>query len=67
MTFATDAYQCAEKADCLVLVTEWNEFRELNLEKIKKLMKAPNLVDARNVYDPKRVKELGFAYLSVGR
>jgi len=67
VTFATDAYECAEKADCLVLVTEWNEFRELNLEKIKKLMKAPNLVDARNVYDPKRVKELGFAYLSVGR
>ncbi len=65
--FATDAYRCAEKADALVLMTEWNELRELNLERIKKLMRKPNLVDARNVYQPDRVKKLGFAYLSIGR
>jgi UDPglucose 6-dehydrogenase len=67
ISFASDAYDCAKNADCLLLVTEWNEFRELNLESIKKLMKSPNLVDARNVYEPEKVKRLGFAYTSVGR
>lgn len=67
VTYTTDAYKCAKNADCLVLVTEWNEFRELNVEKIKKLMKTPNLVDAKNVYDPQKVKKLGLAYASVGR
>jgi UDPglucose 6-dehydrogenase len=67
VAFAKDAYECAEKTDCLILVTEWNEFRELNLEKIKKIMNHPNLVDARNVYDPDQARKLGFAFLGIGR
>ena len=65
--FTADAYACAEKVDCLVLVTEWNQFRELNLEKIKKVMNKPNLIDARNVYDPDQARKLGFAYSGIGR
>jgi len=67
VVFAKDPYECAKKADCLILVTEWNEFRELNLERIKKVMNHPNLVDARNVYDPDQAGKLGFAYLGIGR
>lgn len=65
--YCNDAYEVAENTDCLVLVTEWNEFRELDLEKIKSLMRAPRLVDCRNVYTPKIMKQLGFAYSDVGR
>lgn len=60
-------YETVEGADCLVVVTEWNEFRYLDFEKIKSLMAQPNIVDGRNVYEPKEMKELGFNYLSVGR
>ncbi len=65
--FCKDPYQVAAGSDGLVLVTEWNEFRELNLEKIKRLMKAPNFVDARNVYIPEQMRKLGFNYSSIGR
>lgn len=54
-------------ADCLVVVTDWDEFKEMDLEKIYKLMKNHNIVDGRNIYDPKRAKDLGFSYLGVGR
>lgn|SRR5574341_21781 len=64
--FCKDAYEVASGADCLVLVTEWNEFRELSLEK-KSLMNHPNLVDARNVYYPEQMRKLGFNHVSVGR
>jgi UDPglucose 6-dehydrogenase len=67
ITFCTDAYQAAEGADALVIVTEWNEFRALNLQKIKSLLKQPLLIDLRNIYDPKRVEKEGFSYTSVGR
>jgi UDPglucose 6-dehydrogenase len=67
ITFCTDAYQAAEGADALVIVTEWNEFRALNLQKIKSLMTQPLLIDLRNIYDPKRVAKEGFSYTSVGR
>ena len=67
ITYCTDAYQTATGADVLVLATEWNEFRALNFERIKKAMRRPVLVDLRNVYEPHRMKALGFAYTSVGR
>ncbi len=67
ITFSKDCYQAVEGADLLILLTEWNEFRQLDLVKIKKLMKKPNIVDGRNIYDPKKVKDLGFAYIGVGR
>lgn len=67
ITYAKNAYEAAKDSDCLVLVTEWNEFRELDLPKIKSLLKRPNLVDCRNVYNPEEVRKLGIRYLGVGR
>jgi UDPglucose 6-dehydrogenase len=60
-------YQVAEGADALVLITEWNQFRALDLERIKGLMNQPVLVDLRNVYKPAEVRALGFDYSSIGR
>lgn len=65
--FCTDAYEVAEDSDVLVVITEWNEFRQLDLHKIKSIMRQPNLIDGRNIYDPKSVKDIGFNYHGVGR
>jgi len=65
--YAKDPEACAEKADGLLILTEWNEFRFLDLKKIKSLMKTPVLVDMRNIYDPDIVKKLGFRYSGIGR
>lgn len=61
------AYAVAEGADALVLVTEWNEFKNLDLERIKKSMVSPVLIDGRNVWDPVKLTELGFQYAGIGR
>ncbi len=60
-------YAMAEDCDLLMVTTEWNEFRQLDLKRIKKSMKTPLLFDGRNIYDPKKMKELGFQYRGVGR
>ena len=65
--YQCDAYSTAENADLLALLTEWNQFRNLDLEKIGKSMRRAILVDLRNVYEPERVKALGFEYYGVGR
>jgi len=65
--YAKDPEACAEKADGLLILTEWNEFRFLDLKKIKGLMKTPVLVDMRNIYDPDIVKKLGFRSSGIGR
>jgi UDPglucose 6-dehydrogenase len=65
--YAENAYACAEGADALVLVTEWDAFRALDLKRLRKVMAAPVLVDLRNVYRPEEVREAGFACASVGR
>ncbi len=65
--FAKDAYDAVEECDALVIATEWEEFKRLDLNKIKGLMKAPNVIDGRNLFDPKKMKQLGFNYLSIGR
>jgi UDPglucose 6-dehydrogenase len=67
VTFADSAYETAEDSECLVVLTEWNEFKELDLRKIKGLMKKPMVVDGRNIYDPAVMKKLGFEYMGVGR
>lgn len=67
ITYCGDAYETAVDADVLVLATEWNEFRALNFERIKKALRQPSVVDLRNIYDPQRMKALGFDYISVGR
>ena len=62
-----DPYEAARGADCLVVVTEWNEFKELDFAKVKKLLKRPLVVDCRNIYDPEAMKKMGFTYVGVGR
>jgi UDPglucose 6-dehydrogenase len=62
-----DAYEVANGADALVLVTEWNEFRQLDLPRVKQLMRRPVLIDGRNIYDPAVMKGLGFTYRGIGR
>ena len=62
-----DAYDAMMEADAVVLATEWNQFRNLDLERMKSLLRVPVFIDLRNVYDPDRVAECGFYYVSVGR
>ena len=65
--YCRDPYELATGADGLMIVTEWDEFRTLDLDRIKQLMRRPVLVDGRNLYDPKKMRELGFVYRGVGR
>ncbi|MEK7577162.1 MAG: UDP-glucose/GDP-mannose dehydrogenase family protein [Patescibacteria group bacterium] len=67
VTYASDAYDAAKDADAVVIVTEWNEFRQLDLVRLAKGMKDLVLFDGRNIYEPTRVRELGFMYYGVGR
>jgi UDPglucose 6-dehydrogenase len=62
-----DSYEMVKGCDALIVVTEWNEFKQLDLEKVKKLLKSPIIYDGRNIYDPRIMKEMGFNYRSVGR
>jgi UDPglucose 6-dehydrogenase len=62
-----DAYHAAEGADALIIVTEWNQFRNLDFERLKSIMRRPLLLDLRNIYDPQRVAAAGFRHVSVGR
>jgi UDPglucose 6-dehydrogenase len=67
LEYGEDAYGVAEGVDALVLATEWNQFRRLDLQRLKGLMKSPTFIDLRNVYDPDQMKKLGFDYSGVGR
>ncbi|MBT4824918.1 UDP-glucose/GDP-mannose dehydrogenase family protein [Candidatus Woesearchaeota archaeon] len=67
LEYGKTPYETVEGADCLVVVTEWDEFRHLDFKKVKSLMAQPNIIDGRNVYEPKEMRELGFNYLSIGR
>src|SRR5206468_11458582 len=67
ITLRANAYDAATGADALVLMTECNQLRHLDLEQIKRNLKAPVFVDLRNVYEPARMASLGFHYTSVGR
>ncbi|MFQ5736143.1 MAG: UDP-glucose dehydrogenase family protein [Thermodesulfobacteriota bacterium] len=67
VTYCKDTYEAAEGADALVILTEWNQFRKLDLPRIKGLLRSPSVVDLRNIYDPAAMRDLGFEYTSVGR
>ena len=67
VTFAASAYDAAQGADALVIMTEWNEFRGLELERLRPLMARPIIVDARNVLDPAQTRALGYTYVPTGR
>jgi UDPglucose 6-dehydrogenase len=65
--YTRDSYDLAAGADALVVVTEWNEFRRLDLGRVKASMRRPVIVDGRNIYDPKVMRDLGFTYRGIGR
>lgn len=67
ITFFDDSYSAIEGADALIIVTEWNEFRVLDLDKIKELLREPVLFDCRNIYTPEVMRAMGFRYHSFGR
>jgi UDPglucose 6-dehydrogenase len=67
ITYAKNAYDALAGADALLIVTEWNEFREPDFGRMKKLMRAPVIFDGRNILDPQQIRGLGFTYWSVGR
>lgn len=65
--YAADEYDAIEGADVLVFLTEWNQFRALDMEKVRRLLKSPKIADLRNIYEPKVMREMGFEYVGVGR
>lgn len=67
IAYAHDEYEALDGADALVIITEWNQFRALDMEKVKTLLTAPKIADLRNIYEPQDMIELGFEYVGVGR
>jgi UDPglucose 6-dehydrogenase len=67
ITYKNTPYQVCEGADALILMTEWNQYRALDFDKIKSLMKELLFIDLRNVYEPEALREIGFRYVGVGR
>lgn len=67
ITYCKNPYQAVNKMDALIIITEWNEFKQIDLNKIKKLMSHPIIFDGRNIYDPSYLRKLGFKYYSIGR
>jgi UDPglucose 6-dehydrogenase len=65
--FASSEYDAVQDADLTIVVTEWNEFKQMDVRKILETMKTPNLIDGRNIYEPEKMRELGFNYIGVGR
>jgi len=65
--FCRNAYEACRNADCVILATDWAEFKSLDFKKIKKLVKRPLLVDGRNIYNPQALRRLGFTYIGIGR
>ena len=67
LDYCHDAYQTAEGSDALMIVTDWNEFKQLDMPRLKALMRSPNIVDGRNIYDGAALREMGFTYRGTGR
>jgi UDPglucose 6-dehydrogenase len=67
ITYARNAYDALKDADVLLVVTEWNEFREPDFKRMKRAMRQANVIDGRNIFDPQQIRDLGFTYSSIGR
>ncbi|MFA5156010.1 MAG: UDP-glucose/GDP-mannose dehydrogenase family protein [Candidatus Omnitrophota bacterium] len=67
LKFCRDPYEAAKSCDCLIVLTEWDEFKELDFASVRKMMKRPLVIDGRNIYDPQAMKKSGFTYVSIGR
>jgi len=67
VSYSNNEYDILRDADALAIVTEWNEYRNPDFERIRDLLKSPLIFDGRNLYEPRRMKELGFEYFPIGR
>lgn len=67
VAYSKNAYEAADGADCIAVLTEWDEFKEIDLGRVRKKMRQPVIVDGRNIYNPAAMKKLGFKYVSMGR
>jgi UDPglucose 6-dehydrogenase len=67
ISYSKNAYEAAKDADAVILLTEWREFKQLNMERIRDSMKQPVLFDGRNLYNPERLRKIGFQYHGIGR
>ncbi len=67
LKFCKDSYEACRDSDCLLIITEWDEFKELDFAKVKRLLRRPLIIDGRNIYDQKVMKKLGFNYVGIGR
>ncbi|MGB2662041.1 MAG: UDP-glucose/GDP-mannose dehydrogenase family protein [Candidatus Omnitrophota bacterium] len=67
ITYCKDVYEAAQDCDCIILMTEWNEFKEVDWQHVKNVMKQPVLLDGRNIYDQGKMKKMGFKYSGIGR
>lgn len=67
ISYCDNLYDVADEADLLIVLTDWNEFKEMDLQKIRSSMRSPFIIDARNIYEPEKMKNLGFTYRGVGR
>ena len=67
ISYCDSAYEAASGCDALLIATEWNEFRNIDLERIKSLMKRPIIFDSRNIFEPEKMESLGFEYFCTGR
>jgi len=65
--FCEDPYEAGRGCDCLLIITEWDEFKELDFSKLKKSLKRPVIIDGRNIYEPRKMQQLGFHYIGIGR
>jgi UDPglucose 6-dehydrogenase len=65
--YTKNSYDCIEGADAVIILTEWDEFRALDMVRVKKSLRSPNIIDLRNIYNPQSMQEYGFNYISVGR
>jgi len=65
--FAEDEYAAVKGANALIFLTEWNQFRRLDMDRLKQLMREPNIIDLRNLYEPETMRSAGFKYLAMGR
>jgi UDPglucose 6-dehydrogenase len=67
LTTTADPYACIEGADAMVILTEWDQFRALDLNRVRRALRDPVVIDLRNIYEPSDMAAMGFAYVSVGR
>ena len=65
--FCDDSYEAIEGSDALLIATEWEEFKKVDFEKIKEILKEPNIIDGKNIYNPEKMKKMGFNYVGIGR